>query len=236
MSDISYERYHRDSDYEKFEKLFDNIFQKRFNILKGFIPETGSVLDVGSSTGIFLQIFKKYGWDVTGVEPSQSSNKAKKRNIKVIQTYFEKVNFTKLKFDLVLMNHTLEHMDNPYVVLNRAHSVLKKNGILFIDVPNAGGLGARLLGKNWPYLLPQEHKHQFTKKSLAKIINENGFKVLHWESRSGLFEYANPLLELSRSLLSLKKRFFIDLLFFPYSIIATLFNQGDSMSFVAKKV
>ena len=223
--------YHRDEDYKKFESTFRNIFQKRFNLLRGLLgdefglPRGGRVLDIGASTGAFLSIFKEEGWEVLGVDPSRSSV----GNIKIIHKYFEKTNLPENYFDLVILNHTLEHMDNPLLVLKKVHKILKKNGVLFVDVPNAGGLGAKILGRYWPYRLPKEHKHQFTGESLSKIFGKAGFKVIHFASRSGIFEYANPLLELRRP------RFLFNLITIPCSLFATLLNMGDSMSLIGRK-
>jgi SAM-dependent methyltransferase len=133
------------------------------------------------------------------------------------------------------MNHSLEHVRDADVVLKKIHSILKKDGILFIDVPNAGGLLSKIMKDKWTYRFPDEHNYQFTKDSLTKYITNNGFKFVHWESRSGLFEFANPLLELWQSFSGLKKRFFEDLLSLPYSILVTKLNMGDSMSVIAKK-
>ncbi len=226
--DIDYKKYHRDSDYWKFGLMFRNIFMKRFNLISRFTKK-GRVLEIGSSTGVFLQIFKERGWEVLGIEPSGSANIAGKKGIKVVNSIFENAKLPKEYFDLVILNHTLEHMDNPLAVLKKANSVLKKEGILFVDVPNFGSLLSKIMGKKWPYLLPEEHKWQFTKESLSKLFKVSGFEILHWESRSGIFEYANPFLELSR------KRFLLEILTFPYSLLATLLNMGDSMSMIGKK-
>ena len=221
--------YHRDEDYLKNESMFSNIFQKRVNLIKSHSRSgISTVLDVGCSNGVFLDLFN--GNETWGVEPSDSREAAKMKGHKILKTTFEKAELPKNYFDLVIMNHVLEHLDNPAVVLAKACKLLKPNAILFVDVPNIGGLGSKILGKHWPYLLPKEHKHQFTKESLTKLLEENGFKVLHWESRSGIFEFANPIRELGR------KRFLLDLFAIPYSLTATLFMMGDSMSFVAKKI
>ncbi len=226
--DIDYCKYHRDSDYEKYESMFKNIFMKRFNLLRPYI-KTGKVLDIGASTGTFLDLFKVKGWETWGIEPSISSEIAKSKGHKIIDKYFEKAQLSNNYFDLVIMNHTLEHLENPKLVLHKVYKILKKDGVLLVDVPNVGSLLSKLLGKRWPYRLPIEHKWQFTKDSLVKVFNKAGFKVLHWESRSGIFEYANPLLELKR------RRFILDLIAMPYSLIATFLNMGDSMSLIGKK-
>ena len=196
----------------------------------------GKVLDIGCSDGIFLDIYKENGWETFGVEPSKNGIVAQNKGHKVYRDIFEKVSFPKKYFDLVIMNHTLEHVENVDSVLEKINDILKKDGILFIDVPNAGGLLSKMMGDKWPYRLPLEHNYQFTKNSLTKYISNNRFKVLCWESRSGLFEFANPLLELWQSLSGLKKRFFEDMLSLPYSIVVTKLNMGDSMSVIAKKI
>jgi len=227
--DINYKNYHRDSDYKKYEAMFRNIFMKRFNLITKFIKK-GKILEIGCSNGAFLDIFKEYDWETWGVEPSGNSGKAKEKGHKIIKEFFEKADIPQNYFDLVIMNHTLEHMDDPSTVLKKTNKVLKNNGIIFVDVPNFGSLLSKIMGKSWPYLLPEEHKWQFTKESLTKVSKKAGFKILFWESRSGIFEYANPFLELRRP------RFLLDLLASPYSLIATFLNMGDSMSMVGKKI
>lgn len=230
--------YHRDKDYLRFEKTYRNIFQTRFNLLSKFLPHfvpqggtsRGRVLDIGCANGVFLDLFKEKGWQTWGVEPSDSADEAERKGHKISKTTFEKASLPENYFDLVIINHTLEHMADPSAVLTKVYGLLKNNGILFVDVPNAGSLGARILGKRWPYLLPKEHKWQFTQKSLTGLLEQAGFKIFYWRSRSGIFEYANPFLDLGR------RRFLLDLLAIPYSLSATLLGMGDSMSFVAKKI
>jgi SAM-dependent methyltransferase len=221
--------YHRDDDYLKNESLFKNIFEKRVNIISRYIG-SGKLLEIGSATGVMLSLFKNRGWEGVGVEPSGSADAAKEKGLKILKAKFEEVKLPDNYFDLVVLNHTLEHIDKPGEALAKINRVLKPGGFVFIDVPNFGSLSSRILGKKWPYLLPEEHKSQFTRKSLGNLLEKNGFAVMHWESRSGFFEYAHPWLELKR------KRFLLDLLLLPYSSVATLLKMGDSMSFMAKKI
>lgn len=232
----SYLKYHRDSDYLENGILFRNIFRKRFQIVNKFIDQPGKVLDIGASTGVMLDIFKEKGWKTFGVEPSESSLVATKKGHKVTNTYFEKSSFPKNSFDLIVLNHTLEHLEDPTKILTKVYGLLKTGGFVLVDVPNAGGLGSKLLGKRWPYLLPKEHVSQFTKNTLSDVFIQAGFRIIHYESRSGIFEYANPVLQLWQSLITFKKRFYVDILLSPYSLLATILNMGDSMTLVGKKI
>lgn len=234
MSKVSYRKYHRDKTYSENESLFKNIFMTRFNIAKRFVKK-GRILDIGTSTGTMLDIFAEQGYETWGVEPSGSAKVAKSKGHKILNSYFEKAKLPKNYFDLVILNHTLEHMDEPVEVLEKIFGILKKSGIVYIDVPNAGGLGSVILRDKWPYRLPEEHKHQFTKQSLEELFRKAGFGIIHFESRSGIFEFANPLEELKESLFGLKKRFLKNVINIPYDLLVTAINIGDSMSMVGRK-
>lgn len=226
--DQNYNKYHRDKQYQKMEKTFKNIFKKRVGLILRF-KNKGRVLDVGCTNGVMLDLFKQYGFETWGVEPSQNAKIASKKGHKVVNAYFENAKLPKNYFDLVVLNHTLEHLDKPTEILRKAFELLKKDGVLYVDVPNAGGLGSKLLGMRWPLRLPNEHKWQFTKTSLEKVFVAAGFKPIYFESRSGIFEYANPLTELGH------RRFIFEVILSPYAFLATILNMGDSMSMIGKK-
>ena len=110
--------YHRDDEYVEEETLFKNIFLKRVNIISNIL-KPGKVLEVGCSTGLMLSLLKSRGWDATGVEISQkAAQKAQDRGIKVISKPFENIEI-KDKFDVVIFNHTLEHLENPISVIKK---------------------------------------------------------------------------------------------------------------------
>lgn len=224
---MNYKNYHRDSDYNKMELTFNNIFKKRYKLISRFFKNPKKVLDIGCSNGVFLDLY--HNSETWGVEPSEIANIRQRTGRRIMHEYFENVKLPKNYFDLVIVNHTLEHLKRPNKILAKIKTLLKKDGIVFIDVPNVGSLSSKILGKKWPYLLPDEHLWQFDKKSIIKLIDDVGFEVLHWESRSGIFEYANPVLELRR------KGFIKDIIAIPYAILATVLNMGDSMSIIAKK-
>ena len=226
--------YHRDDVYIQNERLFRNIFKATLKkILK--YKKKGSVLEVGSSTGLLLTLFLDVGWEVTGVEPSKKSVEyAKNHGIRTINKTFEKADIDG-KYDVVIFNHVLEHLKDPEEVLKKAYGLLKDDGILVINVPNAGSLSARVYKNNWKYLLPEEHLWQFTPGSLKELLNKQKFSILEWEAKSGIWEFDNPLAELVSSLMGFKKRFFEN---FLTAIPAWFISQtklGTGLSMIAKK-
>ncbi len=235
----NYRSYHRDVDYENNEKLFRNIFLKRYKLIAGFTNKKGKVLEIGCSTGVFLEIFKQNSWDVVGIEPSQSGKVAEAKGIKVIKNSFEKVKF-KSKFDLIILNHTLEHVEDPVFVLTKAQKLLSEDGLLFVDVPNFDSFSSRLWGKRWKYLLPEEHVHHFTSWSLIKALEGSGLKPIYINTWTGVFDVDNPLQKIVTQITSgkpyLYKSFILDMLNLPFDILSTkIFHLGTNLVVIAKK-
>jgi len=229
-----YRKYHRDEEYNKSEKQFKNIFEKRYQIINKFFKK-GKILEIGCSEGLLLDCFDGRKWERWGVEPSLSAKNAAERKIKVLNKFFEKAVLPNNYFNVVVMNHTLEHIDNPVKVIELIYKHLKKGGIIFIDVPNFGSISSKILRKRWRLLAPDEHNHHFTKETLQKILEKSGFKVIYTETRSGIFDYQHPFLELWYALIGFKKRFISDVFSIPLALIEKLFNQGTALTMVARK-
>ena len=231
----SIERYHRDEIYNISRPQFSNIFKKRVDIIEKFL-RGGRVLEIGCSTGLLLSIFKKKGWEVQGVEPSGIAYQlATKEGIPTKNTSFEKAKLKGNFYDLVVLNHVLEHMRDPRKVLEKVRRVLKKDGIVFIDVPNFGGLSARIWGIGWKYILPKEHKWHFTNEALQRLIKKAGLKVIYRETRSGIWDCSNPWLEVYQSLVGGKKRFFINFMTAIPSYFIGRVGFGSGLTVIAAK-
>lgn len=226
--------YHRDDTYIQEEKLFENIFSKRVSKILNFKTK-GDVLDIGCSTGLFLSLFQKKGWNVTGVEISKKAAEvAEKRGVEVLIKPFEEIRFTK-KFDLIVLNHTLEHLKDPFDVVKKASQLLKPGGLLYIDLPNFASLSASIYKKNWTHLLPDEHLWHFTYKSLEIMLQKLGLKIIFVERSSGIWDVNKPYLELLTSLVTFKKRFFFNLLSALPTLLISKINLGSDLMVIAKK-
>lgn len=230
----TYTKYHRDVEYKESESFFKLIFETRYRIITKFVTDTGKILDIGSATGTLLDIFKKNGWKTFGIEPSESYKIAKQKGHTIFHSSLEDLSINE-KFDVIVANHVLEHIENPKHFLSICHHLLNDGGILYIDVPNFGSLRSALQQGKWPYLLPNEHVHHFTYTSLLHLMNVSGFDITYSTSRSGVFETSNPLAYLFLELTNFKKNFFADLLMLPFNLIATIVNRGDSIGIVCTK-
>jgi SAM-dependent methyltransferase len=96
------------------------------------------VLDVGRGTGLFAFNAAKKGAIVLGIDFSTEAIELAKsqhnhKNLKFLST---DINTIKEKFDVIVSNGTLEHMDNPIKILRLLKRYLNKNGCIIITSPN----------------------------------------------------------------------------------------------------
>lgn len=227
--------YHRDKVYISGSSQFRNIFRRRVGLILQYLKK-GKVLEIGSSTGVLLELLKNKGFDVLGIEPSiNTADYANSKGIKTLKTTFEEAKLPNSSFDLVVVNHVLEHLYDPVSVLRKINSILKGEGCVFIDVPNFGGIKARVRGVNWEYLLPEEHKWHFTSSALKELLRRSGFEVVYMETRSGVWDYQNPILEMLQSLVGLKKRFFSNMFFLVPDFVISILGFGSGLTIIARK-
>jgi SAM-dependent methyltransferase len=98
----------------------------------------GKCLDVGTGDG---RLFAKVA--LKSVGPHDAIDIKDFREVKPANVTFHKCDAerfkTSKKYDTIIMNHTLEHMENPIGVLKKFHGMLKPGGRMLIAVPNSQG-------------------------------------------------------------------------------------------------
>ena len=101
------------------------------NYIKPFVPS--SVLEVGGALGWNLSYCVQQGIKCEMVEPSKiGRDSAHERGIK---TYDNLKDVPSCKFDLVLIRHVLEHVENPFGTLLDIKKYLHKFSVLEIVLP-----------------------------------------------------------------------------------------------------
>lgn len=127
------------------------------------LNKTGSVLELGPAEGVMTRELVKDFDEVTVIDANTHFCKRLKNslNIGVINNTFEDTILTK-KYDLIIMNHILEHVEKPVKLLKKYKKHLKKDGLIFISVPNAHSLH-RWIGKELGIV---ESVYQLTSRDL----------------------------------------------------------------------
>jgi len=169
-------------------KIFENLNNKKtWKRIHSFISPGCNLLEIGVGSGSFLNFAKERGLNVKGCDLSKTvCREVGKFNISMFNgSIFEYPN--NIQFEFVVMNHILEHVNNPIDTLEVVKSRLKKNGILHLAVPNINCWESFLPG--WTSYEPY-HLLYFSPKTLRNTLINAGFIIIKQrthESFSGWF-------------------------------------------------
>ena len=155
-----------------------DTFESYLDLLAERHPQLGDLLDVGAATGFFLDLARRRGWKTCGVEPSQyASLVASQKNLTVHCGVLEELNLPDASFDVITMWDVIEHVNDPSESLKAACCLLRPDGTLALNTPDAGSLLARLLGLKWHLVVPPEHLVLFGQESIRKLLEASGLTV-----------------------------------------------------------
>ncbi|MBI4199948.1 MAG: class I SAM-dependent methyltransferase [Chloroflexi bacterium] len=147
----------------------------------------GRLLEVGCGAGEFLEACAAQGgWEVQGIEPSPAgAAPARARGLDVTCAPLEDVALPSAAFDVVVAWHVLEHLWDPLAALQQLGATLRADGMLFLEVPNASCLGARLFRQQWISMASPGHTVLFTARTLGALLARAGFRVFAWPDPTG---------------------------------------------------
>lgn len=149
-------------------------------LLNRAYPNRGKLLEIGSGLGCLLAEFKKDGWDVFGIEPNRLLCQYAQEDLGVDGTdkILEEAGIPDESYDVVLMNHVIEHLDDPMQTLRGIHRVLKPGGHLVLETPRYDTLMFRLLGRRERSINCVGHIYFFTTQTLRNLYEAAGFRTV----------------------------------------------------------
>lgn len=184
-SSIQYSHEYSDDEL----KHFKYIAQVGQFIFKNLYDSTNrSLLDVGTGEGFFASSFFHAKWRVTTMD--YSSNGMINHNAHLLDTLIQGDVFQSLedlyaqekKFNLINLSNVLEHVIDPVELLETLKSLLSKESLLRISVPNDySDFQQFLQEKNYTtntWLCPPDHLHYFTFESLSNLLSSLGYEVV----------------------------------------------------------
>jgi 2-polyprenyl-3-methyl-5-hydroxy-6-metoxy-1,4-benzoquinol methylase len=139
----------------------------------------GQLLDIGSGTGGFVNEMKLQGWQVTGLEPDKDARQLAKQLYKVDLLDMDQLfQAGKERYDAITLWHVLEHVHELQSYVQQIKSLLKKEGKLFIAVPNYTSKDAAIYKEFWAAYDVPRHLYHFSPRSMAVLMEKNGLKLL----------------------------------------------------------
>lgn len=161
--------------------------ERRETLLK--YKSGGDLLDLGCSTGGFLESIKGPGWRLYGIEMSEDvAARAKARTgAEVFVGDILDAPYAAESFDVVTCFHVFEHLYHPREVLEKVSMWLKPGGIFYAFVPNIDSAGARIFKSYWYALELPRHLYHFSRASFRNLANAVGLSELSLTAQREVF-------------------------------------------------
>ena len=172
------------------ESANDTAYSRQLANFERLVAKKGSVLDVGCGNGSFLEFAKANGWETFGADIRLSPDTAR-LTCPLWEGRLTDIDFGGSTFDVIRFNHVIEHLQNPLHELERCRDLLNPGGIVFVGVPNLGGISPTIknlqsrLGlkrKRWRHYAATHHLYFFTPATLRKMIERAGLAIRYWET------------------------------------------------------
>ena len=146
----------------------------------GSSPVEGLILDVGCGGGLFVKMLAERGYRVVGLDLSHGAARLawKDNGVPAVCATLSNPPFPANSCAAVTLFHVLEHVHDPGSYLQQARALLKVNGRLIVQVPNAACWQLLLLGKKWNGLDVPRHLWNFRPRDLDMLLDRNGFEVV----------------------------------------------------------
>tara|TARA_Y100001936_G_C16047453_1_gene655582 strand:+ start:104 stop:1183 length:1080 start_codon:yes stop_codon:yes gene_type:complete len=178
-SDIYTEKTQIEIDKVKYNyglEIIENLIDKNFN----------KIMDIGCGAGVFLQEASKRGWKTcVGIDINErySDIYDKEKNVQFINRTFENLTNKDIgkNYDCIALWSVLEHLYDLNKIVKTIKSLLNKNGLLFILVPNVESLATNLMREMSP-TFNWKHVSHFSPKSLVKLMELNGLSCIFHET------------------------------------------------------
>jgi len=144
--------------------------------LNGIRP--GKLLEIGCGAGELLAHMRDIGWEVAGIETDAQAIRLarEKYGLNIHLGDLASMNYPDESFDVIIMNHVIEHLHKPVEVLRECQRILKRGGKLAVVTPNIKSLAHYLFQKNWFSLDPPRHLHLFSPATLTECACRGGFR------------------------------------------------------------
>lgn len=134
------------------------------------------LLDVGFGSGEFMLQARQMGYQAMGVDldPISVSN-GLQAGLDVRQGGIDVVGDGGESFDVITINHVIEHLHNPIKALEASFRLLKPGGILYVETPNLESIGHARFRAYWRGLEVPRHLVVFSWYSMECALQRVGF-------------------------------------------------------------
>ena len=156
------------------EKYFLSLYKK----ISHCFDKKKTVLEIGSYYGVFGNIIKPNVKSYSGLELSVHGSEYAKNNygLEIFNETIKEHAKKNLKYDVIVMADVIEHLPDPFEILELIEKILNTDGLLIFTTFNMDSLYAKITGRNYHWILPY-HLFYFSNKTIKKLCLENNLEI-----------------------------------------------------------
>jgi predicted SAM-dependent methyltransferase len=145
------------------------------------------ILDVGCGKGkLICELFNHGFENVQGVDKFIPEEHNYEFNVKVFKKDLSELEPN--SYDLLMMHHCFEHMDQPFVELNNCYNLLKPGGYLIVRIPVVAKAW-EIYNIDWVQLDAPRHFFIYTEHSMKLLAEKIGFNIVDIVYDSSSFQF-----------------------------------------------
>jgi len=167
-------------DYAREIEAHEKVFTERLMRTEPLMGGRGRLLDIGCALGHFGKVARARGWDtfVTDISEFAVESSVSDYGLQGFVCPVGKLPVKPEAFDLVTLFDVIEHLSHPKDLLLQIRKALDPRGLLYITTPDISSWSAKLMGRHWYHLKPEEHLVYFSPTTIQMILESCGFEVI----------------------------------------------------------
>jgi 2-polyprenyl-3-methyl-5-hydroxy-6-metoxy-1,4-benzoquinol methylase len=167
-----------DLGIEQWRRMMMPVFSRAGAFIEKKIPR-GRILDMGTGYGHFLWEMQRRGWEVLGLEISNTGVEfaTKRLGLNVLPKTLQEAQLPDDHVHVITTFYVIEHLHDPMGFLMECYRVLKPGGLVLIRYPHTTPIKnflALLRIPNTLYDAPY-HLSDFSPKTMKKFLHKAGF-------------------------------------------------------------
>ena len=151
------------------------------------ISTNSRILDVGCGAGNMLDYLHDLGFiDLMGIDPYAPAHIGS--GVRILRKTIEELAESG-KFDVIIFNHSFEHLPDQIAALRKVTALLSKNGVCLIRMPVKTEYIWDKYGTNWVGLDAPRHMTIHTKRSFELVLAKTDLALAHVIFDSGINQF-----------------------------------------------
>ena len=170
-------------DYVADRRVHEKNSRRRLATLEKFLDPSrrGSLLEIGSAYGFFLDLARRRFDTVAGIEVNREGVEfaREKLGLQATRGEFLEQDLEGRTFDVVCLWDVIEHLRSPHRYLEKIRAHSRPGSLIALTTGDVGSFNARWRRGKWRLIHPPTHLYYFSRRTLQAMLEKHGYEVVY---------------------------------------------------------